>query len=264
MDEKIHLLTHEPDLTGDLHGERLEQAIKDCVARTLPFEEGDWTPMTDVGETSGALGLMLVDGMVMRRVGMAGRFGSELLGVGDLLRPWQDEELGPMGLRTGRWSVLRAGRMAVLNADFALRAARYPEVMSCLVARAVRRSRYLAATMAIIHQPRIDVRLNMLLWELAVRWGNVHRDGIHLPLRLTHAMLADLVAARRPTVTKALGELADRSLVVWTGEHWLLTGPAPVELEELGSVALADEAELPLGAARQSGALRAVPALRLG
>ena len=29
-----------------------------------------------------------------------------------------------------------------------------------------------------------------------------------MPLQLTHAMLSDLVAARRPTVTKALGELA--------------------------------------------------------
>lgn len=98
----------------------------------------------------------------------------------------------------------------------------------------------MAVTMAILHQPRIDVRLHMLLWELAERWGHVHRDGVHLPLRLTHSMLGELVAARRPTVTKALGELAERSAAVWTGEHWLLAGSPPSELEEIHEVSISE------------------------
>jgi CRP-like cAMP-binding protein len=144
--------------------------------------------------------------------------------------------MGALGLRTGRWKVLKNGQMALLDAEFASRVAPYPEIMACLLARAVRRSRYLAVSMAIIHQPRIDVRLHMLLWQLAARWGQVHRDGVHLSVRLTHSTLAELVAARRPTVTKALGELAERSLVTWTGEHWLLSETPPAELEALGSV----------------------------
>jgi CRP-like cAMP-binding protein len=102
----------------------------------------------------------------------------------------------------------------------------------------------MTANMAIIHQPRIDKRVHMLLWELALRWGNVSRDGVRLPVRLTHATLAELVAARRPTVTKALGELADQELVMWTGEHWLLTGPAPTELETLAPPSIADRSQL--------------------
>jgi CRP/FNR family transcriptional regulator, cyclic AMP receptor protein len=78
----------------------------------------------------------------------------------------------------------------------------------------------------------------MLFWELADRWGTVRGDGTHVPLRLTHAVLADLVAARRPTVTTALGELADRSAVIWTGADWLLTGSPPAELNAVGSVAI--------------------------
>ncbi len=53
----------------------------------------------------------------------------------------------------------------------------------------------------------------MLLWHLADRWGRVRSEGVVLPLRLTHSVLADLVAARRPTVTTSLSELARQELV---------------------------------------------------
>ena len=41
---------------------------------------------------------------------------------------------------------------------------------------------------------------------------------------------------RRPTVTKALGELAERSTVIWTGDDWLLPGDPPDELDSVASV----------------------------
>jgi CRP/FNR family transcriptional regulator, cyclic AMP receptor protein len=239
--ESIQLLRHDPDLAEFLHGERLEQARTDLVARVVGFDPGNWAPLERFGELPKGLGLLVLDGLIIRRVGLGGRYGSELLGDGDLLRPWQDEDPGPLPLRTGRWKVLRKGQLAVLDYDFAVRLARYPELIPCLLSRAVRRARYMAANMAILHQPRIDRRVHMLLWELAVRWGNVSRDGVRLPVRLTHATLAELVAARRPTVTKALGELADNGSVIWTGEHWLLTGSPPTELEALGSFSIATD-----------------------
>jgi CRP-like cAMP-binding protein len=67
----------------------------------------------------------------------------------------------------------------------------------------------------------------MLLWHLAARWGRVRSDGTVLRLRLTHAVLADLVAARRPTVTTALSDLSRRGLVKTDGETWVLSGDAP-------------------------------------
>jgi hypothetical protein len=241
--ESIQLLRHDPDLAEFLQGDRLEQARGDLVARVVGFEPGNWAPLERIGELPKGLGLLVLNGLIIRRVGLGGRYGSELLGDGDLLRPWQDEDPGPLPLRTGRWKVLRNGRLAVLDYDFAVRLARYPELLPCLLSRAVRRSRYMTATMAILHQPRIDTRVHILLWELAVRWGNVSRDGVRLPVRLTHATLAELVAARRPTVTKALGELADNDLVTWTGDHWLLTGSPPAELEALGLVSIGPDAK---------------------
>jgi CRP/FNR family cyclic AMP-dependent transcriptional regulator len=81
--------------------------------------------------------------------------------------------------------------------------------------------------MAIVHQARVDVRLHMLLWHLAGRWGRVRSDGIVVPLRLTHSVLSDLVAARRPTVTSALSQLARQGVVSAIREGWLLSGNPP-------------------------------------
>jgi CRP-like cAMP-binding protein len=81
--------------------------------------------------------------------------------------------------------------------------------------------------MAIVHHARVDVRLHMLFWHLAARWGRVRGDGVTVPLRLTHTVLADLVAARRPTVTTALSELSRQGLVRSVDDGWLLSGEPP-------------------------------------
>jgi hypothetical protein len=244
MSEFVHVLVADPDLADGLRGERLEKAIQDCVARIYRFEAGDWSPPAASADVRDGLGLLILEGMLVRRVGETGRIGSELLGEDDVVRPWEGEDDDSPGGQKGRWSVLRGGRFAVLDRDFTVRACGHPEMISALVGRAIRRSRFMVVTMAILHQPRVDIRLHMLLWELAERWGHVHPDGVHLPMRLTHAMLGELVAARRPTVTKALGGLATRSVAAWTGDHWLLTGQPPSELEAIHSVSILEPSHL--------------------
>ncbi len=101
--ESIQLLGQDPDLAEFLNGDRLEQARKDLVARVVCFEQGNWAPLERFSDLPKGLGLLILDGLILRRVGLAGRYGSELLGDGDLLRPWQDEDPGPLPLRTGRW-----------------------------------------------------------------------------------------------------------------------------------------------------------------
>jgi CRP-like cAMP-binding protein len=173
------------------------------------------------------MGLLVLQGLLIRKTGVDGRFGAELLGEGDLLRPWQ-EETEPLTLRSAiQWSVVEPVRLAVLDDRFTRLVGRYPALAGRLVARAVERSRHLAVNMAIVHHARVDVRLHMLFWHLAARWGRVRGDGVSVPLRLTHTVLADLVAARRPTVTTALSELGRQGLVRAVDDGWLLAGDPP-------------------------------------
>ena len=235
LNEVCRVLEEDGDLAEAVAPGRRDQAIRECLARTVAIPAGAWraSRTTRQGED---VGLLVLRGLLIRRVGVDGRFGAELLGEGDLLRPWQGEDEPPTLPVTTGWRVVERVRMAVLDEQFSRRAAHYPELTGRLVGRALARSRNLAVNMAIVHQARVDVRLHMLFWNLAARWGRVCRDGVRLPLKLTHNVLADLVAARRPTVTSALSELAKQDLVRTVHDGWLLSGQPPGELLELITV----------------------------
>ena len=198
----------------------------------MRIAKGDWDP----GErhpASDGFGLFLLSGFVVRRVGRAGRFGAELLGPGDLLRPWQT--VGPFATRPFEpvWSVVDPAEVALLDSAFARRAAPYPAVAVGLVDRAMLRSRHLALALAIVQQPRVDRRLHWLLWHLADRWGRSGPEGVSIDVPLTHALLGELVAARRPSVTTALSSLAAEGKVRREGRSWLLRDAPPTDYVEL-------------------------------
>jgi CRP/FNR family cyclic AMP-dependent transcriptional regulator len=86
---------------------------------------------------------------------------------------------------------------------------------------------------AISCQPRLEVRLVLFLWHLAARWGRVEPTGIRLMLPLTHRLLGQLVAAERPSISHALGRLADAGLVSGTAGDWHLHGSLDDHLERL-------------------------------
>ncbi len=231
------LLVEDPDLAEAIPRDLQARATQECIAPVERLTRGRWTgEQPDLPRD--AIGLLVLEGLLIRRVGVDGRFGAELLGVGDLLRPWQGEDAEPTLPHTAGWRVLQTCRVAILDNRVAARLSRYPQLTARLVGRALERSRNLAVQMAIIHQPRIHIRLHMLLWHLADRWGRVGTDGISLALPLSHTMLADLVAARRPTVTVALAELEKRELVRRVDTGLVLIGEPPGELLELRSLAV--------------------------
>jgi CRP/FNR family transcriptional regulator, cyclic AMP receptor protein len=223
-----HVLREDPELADAIPAERRQQAIEECTAPELWIQPGPSGGRGSLG-FRGGIGVLVLTGLMIRRVGIEGRYGAELIGDGDLLRP-NEESISPLLPLTTHWSIVVPTRVAALDRSFEQCIGRYPELARCLVAKAIQRSKNLSVNMAIVHQARVDVRLHMLLWHLAARWGRVRRDGTVLPLRLTHTVLADLVAARRPTVTTALSELSRRGLVKTDGESWVLSGEAPGEL----------------------------------
>jgi 16S rRNA U516 pseudouridylate synthase RsuA-like enzyme len=66
------------------------------------------------------------------------------------------------------------------------------------------------------------------LWQLAETWGEAKKDGVHLSIRLPHRLLAELMGARRPSVTSALTELKSAGRLDRTSSGFLvLRGDPP-------------------------------------
>ena len=72
-----------------------------------------------------------------------------------------------------------AADVALLDAFYADRIRAWPALGDDLVSRADARARSLAMLRAIAAHPRVDMRVAMVLWHLASRWGRVQagRDG---------------------------------------------------------------------------------------
>lgn len=221
----IQVLGSDPDLAASIPEEDLPRAQELLVARaeTLPAERqsGTWGPP----DTRGWIGLLIVEGLAVREISIGKTVVAELLGPHDLIRPWDHD--GGVGLpisATVEWEMLEETRVALLDDGFAQRAAAWPPVLAAISTRGVRRAHSLAIHQAICQLGRVEERLLLLFWHLAQRWGRVRTDGVLVAVPVTHAMLAKLVGARRPSVTTALGALRRRGkLERVPDEGWLLT-----------------------------------------
>ena len=177
-----------------------------------------------------------MDGILTRDVTFAGRTTTELLGAGDLLRPWDDDVQFDALPFTASWHIHVAAQIAILDTRVAMAAGRWPPISTALGTRHIRRLRGLAFQRAIAQLPRVEDRLLVQLWTVAERWGRVGTQGVRLPLNLPHRTLATLIGARRPSVTTVLTGLTRAGLVERTPEGWLLHGdPAEVLPRRLDS-----------------------------
>jgi len=220
----VRLVDEDPELFEGLSPRALLEARSRAVARAVRLSRGSWDGrLPNVGRRSGDLGLLVIEGLLIRNVRVGREPRSELVGVGDLTRPWDhegDNATMPFG---ADWLVLEPARIAVLDMRFLAAACRWPTVIAALISRTVRRSHSLSLQLAVSDVRHIRERLLLLFWHLADRWGHVGRDGVVVPLRLTHEVIARLVGARRPTVTTALHGLAQEgTLKRQTAGGWLL------------------------------------------
>jgi hypothetical protein len=242
----IALLDADPDLGADIAPDQLPSATAQSRVRVIELEPTNTLDAASLGEGRDAdwLGLYVIGGLVLRRVSVVGRNAAELFGPGDLLRPWDlDGSHDPLPVEV-QWVVSRPTRIALLDGDLALRLARWPSITSRLISRAVRRSRYLALSRAFTHHPRVYVRLLVIFWLMADRWGRVVPGGVRIELPLTHETLAMLVGAHRPTVTIALQRLRDAELLTReASDRWLLTKAAIEQLERPEALELAEPGE---------------------
>src|SRR4051812_42233713 len=226
--ETVRLLEADPHLGALLSEPRRADAERDLVVRTFQVPAGPWDVARMSGMTADNVGLLVLDGVLSRELIVADHVSAELLGPGDVVRPWQTGNRASLLPVAAVWSALSPLTVAMLDRRFAVEVARYPEITAALLDRLGERSIRLATTQAISQLTRVDRRLRALFWHLAERWGRVSGQGVIVPLPLTHRILGQLVGARRPTVSTALAELADREELQRRPDgSWLLRGDPP-------------------------------------
>jgi CRP-like cAMP-binding protein len=193
-----YLLDADPELAEefDIRGRVAVRQL--ATARVLPVAVG-------AGDLSGWFniarhgpGLLVRDGLVAFETRTGDRVAAELLGAGDLLQAPSlptDELLE----RSCQWRALWPTRFALLDEDFVDRVRPFPQVVRALVSRACRRTAELDVLRAITSQPRLEVRLVLLLWHLAARWGKVEPASVRLCLPLTHRHRPARAASANPS-----------------------------------------------------------------
>src|SRR4051794_3782003 len=231
---RIHVIDAFPEIAQGLDAEQERLARQYALAELEVLRPGLWQPRKELQREPGHLGLLVLEGLLTRDVVLGDTLATELVGRGDILRPVDhDGQDAPVPFDVV-WRVLEPTRIAVLDSQFARVIGHWPEAMEVLMRGAVRRAQSLAVVLAVSHLRRVDVRLLVIMWYLADRWGKVKPEGVHVPLRLTHQTLGRLVGAQRPSVTTALKALAEEGRLTRSADGtWMLHGEPPETLERL-------------------------------
>ena len=227
-----YLLDLDDDLGGELEVRMRLSARQHATARLLDADAGQCDLSSWFAVVGRGPGLLIIDGLLAVDTCIAGRTTTELLGTGDLLQPPERHDDEMVESET-LWRALHPSRLALLDGEFAERVRSWPQLLSALFRRAERRSTELDVLRAISCHPRLEVRLVLLLWHLASRWGRVEPAGLRLELPLTHRLLGQLVAAERPSISHALSRLARAGIVTGTAGDWHLHGSVETHLESL-------------------------------
>jgi CRP-like cAMP-binding protein len=176
-------------------------------------------------------GLLILRGVLAREVHACDRTATELLGDGDLLRPWDLDAKEPVRSSV-LWRAVTRTELALLDARFADRTRPWPEIAGELLRRLGERADSVAMQRAIASHPRVDMRVAMILWHLARRFGRATDDGATLlAIPLTHRLIGELVGAERSPVSHAVGRLTRAGLVERAGDDWILRG-SPADHEQ--------------------------------
>jgi CRP-like cAMP-binding protein len=220
------VLELDPDIGNGIDPEEWELARSVCLASLCHVPAGKWEVGEPAGEQPQMLGFVIVAGVVCQEVALRERHMFEFLGPGDVVQapvvPARPRLGGPvMSTAAVDTTVLALGE------SFIRAAARWPSLLVAVHERLEAQRENLAIQGLIAQLARAEHRVLLQLWHLADRWGRVTPEGTLVPLSLTHRMLGQMIAARRPTVTLAAAALESQGLIRRVDSSaWLLTHAA--------------------------------------
>jgi CRP/FNR family transcriptional regulator, cyclic AMP receptor protein len=221
----VHLLDLEPDLAARLREDDRAEAYDRLVLPVVELPEGAWS-LSDADQQAHPFGLVVIDGLLLQEVELGGRRSDRLLGRGDIVLPHRRIDAT---LRADpQLIVATPARVALLDDRLQAPFALWPGLALGLMEQTGRQLTRSAVLAAIAQLPRVEDRLEAVFWDLADRWGRVTPTGIHIPLRLTHETLARIAGGRRPTISLALTQLAEREILARRDDGtWLMTATVP-------------------------------------
>ena len=226
---RVRILDEDPDLGAGLSAEDVAAATRALVAPVLSVEGPHWEPPDYDPHTT--YGLLILDGLLGRRLRVGRAVATELLSSGDIVRPWEEQLISGLSEPTLDWRVFQPTRLAVLGHNVTTLIGRRPQLVVNFSSRLLRRARSASYLMAVSHQTRVEDRLMETLWYLAGAWGRVTPRGIRIPFRITHEVLSEILGAQRPSVTTAFGSLTEQGLVTRDADGtFVLRDPARAPL----------------------------------
>jgi CRP/FNR family cyclic AMP-dependent transcriptional regulator len=221
---RVHVLDADPELAAMLPPGQAAEAIRRSLARVVCVAPGCAPPSSALRPQAYGMGLLILDGVAVRRANCGEHPAAELVGPGDLVQPGQQRgsSAAVVPLAQVEWRTLTELRLAVLDHCWTTTMAAWPHVIEALTARALARAHDLLQAMAIAQVHSLDERLLLLLTHLSARFGTVREHGVVLELPLTHSILAELLVARRPSVSTALRRLSNAGHLDYRSGHWRL------------------------------------------
>ena len=88
----VQLLNVDPELARELDPRRAREAAQRLYARVIDIPRGRWTPGPGFLDGTRPIGLLIIEGLLVREATVGDHPSAELLGPGDLLRAWEDAD----------------------------------------------------------------------------------------------------------------------------------------------------------------------------
>jgi CRP/FNR family cyclic AMP-dependent transcriptional regulator len=207
----VRLLSVDAGLRAAVPADDRRLAERVLVVPYREFEAGSWSPEALLDDSARPLAALLLRGVVTHELMLAGRRSANVLGPGDLFRPWRSADTAVPCASS--WSTGGGAAMAVLDGRFLTAARRWPGLSAVVYERLAEQLETAEVRAAVTALPRVEERVLALFWLLADRWGVVRPEGVVVELALTHALIGHLVGSQRPTVSLALQALAEGGLL---------------------------------------------------